>query len=188
MGVIIDEEVLALATISATLRVDYSDDDPEWATSPFGWIKTRPSRQIGAIGEKLVAGWLAAKGFDVTRSPDSGADRLIEGRRAEIKFSTLWRSGSYTFQQIRDQDYEFAICLGVSPFDAHCWILTKALIREQWGRHGGLPHQHGGREGTDTVWLTLQPTTPPAWLVPLSGRLRDAAAEVARITGYTPTL
>lgn len=38
-----------------------------WQGSPFYWIKSRASRQIGAIGEALVAGWAASKGFDVTK-------------------------------------------------------------------------------------------------------------------------
>lgn len=51
-----DPEVQALAAISATLHVDYKSDDLMWEGSPFGWIKRRPSRQVGAIGEKLIAG------------------------------------------------------------------------------------------------------------------------------------
>lgn len=127
-----DPEVQALAAVSATLQVDYESDDLMWEGSPFGWIKRRPSRQVGAIGEKLVAGWLAAKDFDVVRSPDSEADRLINGHRVEVKFSTLWQNGGCKFQQLWDQNFEFAICLGVSPFAAHCWVLPKAEIMRRW--------------------------------------------------------
>lgn len=115
---ITDPDVALLATLSTSVEADYAPDDLQWEGSPFVWIKSRPSRQIGAIGEKLVAGWCAARDLDVTRSPDSDADRVIGGRRCEIKFSTRWKSGVYKFQQIRDQDYEFAILLGVCPFDA----------------------------------------------------------------------
>ena len=61
-----------------------------------------------------------AKGFDVAKSPDSQADRIIAGARAEIKTSTLWKNGVYMFQQLRDQNYAFVICLGISPLNAHC--------------------------------------------------------------------
>ncbi len=70
----------------------------------------------------------AAKGLAVERSRDSEADRVIAGVRVEIKFSTLWRDrGGYTFQQLRDQNYEVAVFLGISPFDAHCWVVQGAL-------------------------------------------------------------
>lgn len=131
-----------LASIAATLEADYLEsDDRAWEASPFGWIKRRPSRQVGKIGEQLVAGWCAAKGLDVTRSASSESDRVIGGRRVEIKFSTLWRSGVYKFQQIREQDYDLAVCLGVSPWDAHCWAINKRTLR----RHviGHMP-QHTG--------------------------------------------
>lgn len=71
---ITDPDVLALAAISATLQSEYAGEELEWMGSPFAWIKSRPSRQIGTIGERLVAGWLAAKDFDVIRAPDSDAD------------------------------------------------------------------------------------------------------------------
>lgn len=87
---ITDPEVRILAALSLAMMVDYSTDDGRWAGSPFDWIRGRPPRQKGAIAEKLVAGWLATKNFNVARSPDSDADRLIEGKRAEIKFSALW--------------------------------------------------------------------------------------------------
>lgn len=54
---ITDPETKIIAGLAESLRADYETDaaDP-WAESPFRWIKKRPSRQVGAIGEKLVAG------------------------------------------------------------------------------------------------------------------------------------
>jgi hypothetical protein len=168
-----DPEVLVLASIAGTLKRDYVReglDDP-WTGSPFAWIRTRPSRQVGKIGEQLVAGWCAAKGLDVVSSGDSEADRTIAGRRVEIKFSTLWESGVYTFQQLRDQNYEFAICLGISPFDAHCWVISKDVLRQHVIGH---TPQHMGKSGTDTFWLSFDALTPPEWLHSCGGRLADA--------------
>lgn len=169
-----DEDVRMLAAIASTLQADYADEDSAWAGSPFAWIITRPSRQIGTIGEKLVAGWCASKDLDVTRPPNSDCDRVINGKRVEIKFSRLWKTGLYKFQQLRDQEYDFAVCLGISPFDAHCWVLPKPLIMEKWGQRDGLPHQHGGAAGSDTVWLSVKPNDVQAWLTPCGGRLRQA--------------
>jgi len=168
-----DAEVCMLASIAGTLKGDYvreGADDP-WAGSQFAWIRTRPSRQVGKIGEQLVAGWCAAKGLDVMSSRDSEADRVIAGQRVEIKFSTLWKSGVYKFQQLRDQKYDFAVCLGISPFDAHCWVISKPLLLQHVIGH---KPQHTGKGGTDTFWLSFDAATPPAWLNPCGGRLASA--------------
>lgn len=176
-----------MASLSATLQAEYAAEELAWIGSPFAWIKTRSSRQIGSIGERLVAGWLAAKDFDVARSPDSEADRLINGHRVESKFSTLWKSGIYKFQQLRDQDYAWAICLGVSPFDAHCWAIPKVELMARWResiRTGqevdGIKTQHGGAGGRDTAWLTVNPSAAGQWLARRGGRLSDASACLAR--------
>ena len=50
----------------------------------------------------------------------------------EIKFSTLWKSGVYKFQQIRDQEYDAMVLLGISPFSAACWIVPKAETSWEW--------------------------------------------------------
>lgn len=177
---IVDLEVQALASIAAVLKSDYVKDgqaDP-WAGSPFAWIRTRPSRQVGKIGEQLVAGWCAAKGLDVTASHDSEADRIVGGHRVEIKFSTLWESGVYTFQQIRDQNYDYAILLGLSPFDAHCWVVSKDQLRMHVIGH---TPQHAGKAGTDTFWLSFPVTNPPAWLSQCGGTLAQAFDVLKRI-------
>ena len=183
-----DPEVEILASYSQIFKTEYQETiRASWDGSPFSWIKTGPSsRQVGAIGEKLVSGYFAAKGFDVTSSPDGEADRIIAGQRAEIKLSTLWNTGSYKFQQLRDQNYAFAICLGISPFDAHCWVLPKNIIMERWAS-GDIRSQHGGREGNDTAWLTVRPNRVPAWLDEWGGRLSDATEVITQITGQTPS-
>lgn len=183
-----DPEVETLATFSRTLRADYQTlDDGLWQGSPFDWIRAKPSRQKGAIGEKLVSGYLACKGFDVARSPDAEADRLIGGRRAEIKMSMLWKNGAYKFQQLRDQNYEFAVCLGICPFDAHCWILPKEAILKNWAEGAeGMRPQHGGSGGRDTAWLSVKPDRVPGWLHEWGGSLSRAAETISRITGQKP--
>ena len=112
--------------------------------------------------------------------PISGteADRVVGGVRTEIKSSTLWKQGVYKFQQLRDQNYEIAICLGISPFEAHCWVLPKPLIMQMWGAKGGLQSQHGGRQGTDTAWLSVDPGNVPAWLRACGGSLSDGLAQL----------
>ncbi len=159
-----DPDVALLASISAAIMTDYIDpaSDP-WVGSPFAWIKTRPSRQVGAIGEQLVADWCAAKGLDVLRTGDAEADRIINGKQVEVKFSTLWAGGNYVFQQIRDQRYDIVVMLGLSPFMASCWVVPKAILREL-PLKPGLSYQHGGRLGRDTMWLQFHSTNPPDWL------------------------
>jgi hypothetical protein len=169
-GRIRDPDVRMLAAIAGTLRSDYvreGESDP-WAGSPFAWVRTLPSRQRGKIGEQLVAGWCAAKGLDVLVCKDSQADRIIAGCRVEIKFSTLWASGVYKFQQIRDQDYDYAVCLGVSPFDAQGWLVPKDLLRQHVIGHTS---QHRGARGRDTFWLSFRAEAPPEWLADCGGTL-----------------
>ena len=167
-----------LAAIGGTIEPDFPLSD-EWVGSPFAWIKQRPSRQIGAIGERLVAGWIASKKFAVEPSPDSQADIIVNTQRVEVKLSTRWKNGLYKFQQLRDQNYEFAICLGICPFTAHCWAIPKSEILRRWNDRDGIISQHGGRDGTDTAWLSFKVDEPPAWLAVHGGTLAEAA-EVIR--------
>ena len=118
------------------------------------------------------------------RSPDSDADRIVESSRTVIKLSTLWKAGNYKFQQIRDQDYDLLVCLGVSTFDAHCWAMTKEAVLQHWGQRDGqgLPHQHGGQAGTDTCWLTVDPIAPHPWLKPHGGSLEKGLTVLQTLT------
>lgn len=180
--VIKNKDVQLLASISLGLRGEYERSNAiRWKDSPFEWILRRPSRQRGKIGEQLIAGWCAARGLDVVRSPDSDADRIIEGARVEIKFSTEWESGQYVFQQIRDQNYRFLICLGISPFDAQAWIFEKRRIPFK-----KLKHQHGGARGRDTWWIGFKIDAPPAWMVK-RGSLTDVYKTLATLKRHRGT-
>ncbi len=172
-----DPDVSLLASLSQSMMEDYLDsDDTRWANSPFDWIRSRPSRQRGTIGELLVSGFLASKGFDVIKSPDSDADRIVEASRVEIKLSTRWASGVYKFQQIRDQNYDILICLGVSPFSASMWAISKRELMHQRRRGAvGLSSQHGGAQATETAWLSFDADSPPRWLASHGGTLREGA-------------
>ena len=166
-----DAEVRRLAAVANGLSSRYRQSNNPWAGSPFEWLKNIPSsRTRGKAFEELFAEWCAACGLTVASSPDSDADRIVNGRRIEVKGSTLWQNGGYKFQQIRDQNYNVVVCLGISPFDAHCWAIPKATVM-QWWQEGKISSQHGGAGGSDTAWLSVNPSAALAWLQPYGGRL-----------------
>lgn len=171
---ILDEDVRIFASLASAIASDYlvQDDDP-WVGSPFEWVKRLPSsRQRGAIGEALVAGWAAAKGFDVTRPPTSDCDRVINGKRIEIKMSTIWNTGVYKFQQLRDQEYDFALCVGISPFDVQAWLLPKSILKQYVIGHMG---QHTGAAAGDTAWISIPAQSPFPWMEEFGDRLGRVA-------------
>ncbi len=168
-----DNHVSILANIANEIKNQYIRDkhnDP-WVNSPFGWIRTCSSRRIGKIGEQLVAEWCKTNGLSVSPCRDSQADLIIAELRVEIKFSTLWASGIYKFQQIRDQNYHYVVCLGISPFNAHCWVISKDVLHDHVIGH---TPQHTGRSGTDTFWFSVDPLAPPEWLKECGGSLAVA--------------
>lgn len=175
-----DRDVKRLAEMATELQREYLEAESDWDHSPFAWIKTRPSRQIGKIGEQLVEKWCGQHGLRVERVGDSEADMKVQGHRVEVKFSTLWKNGGYRYQQIRDQDYVFLICLGVSPTDAHCWIIPKAVL---YCYVIGHTPQHKGGEGTDTYWLEVDPDRPHDWLAQYGGTLANGSRALMRLIG-----
>lgn len=172
----VSDDFQLLVSIANSLKSEYVDPahDP-WEGSPFAWIKQKlSSRQIGKIGEQLVARWATAHNLVVTKSPDSEADKMINGRRIEVKFSTLWEVGVYKFQQIRDQRYEFVVCLGISPYSGHCWVIPKSFFLSHHFKLDGVGRQHGGKAGRGTWWMSFAPENPPTWLRQFGGDLGDA--------------
>lgn len=170
-------EALLEANGDAQVRMGKADANDPWAGSPFEWIVRLPSRSRGRAGELIVESWLEAMAFEVRPPTNSGHDRTVSGRRVEIKFSTLWESGGYVFQQLRDQDYEYVVMLGISPTTAQCWIIPKD---EAFSR--AVP-QHGGAAGRDTKWLRIPASNPPEWMGQYGGELESALPILAAAFG-----
>lgn len=146
--------------------------------SPFAWIRQLPSRRVGAIGDGFVSQILSAHGFTVSKPNSSEYDMVVNGLRLEVKFSTLWETNKYKFQQIRDQDYDGAMFLGISPDVAHMWYVPKAALMDAWER-GQLLGQHGGQGARETAWCEIVPNEIPQWLAPY-GPTQEQALAVLR--------
>lgn len=156
------------ASIARYYRSEYEEISDSWEGSPFDWIVELTPPTKGALGKKMIASWCRAKGLTVEDSTGKSADILINGYRFAIKFSFLWSGGFYKFQQIRNQEYDHIMCLGLSPNSAHCWVMQKDYV---------LAHsvsQHGGSRGSDTNWFSVDPNNPQDWLRPYGGTLEAA--------------
>lgn len=165
----VDTASQALEAAVAATRLRFEDgEDPAWAASPYAWLRRLPSSRRGAAGAAVVEAVLVGLGRQVGPSPDCEADRLVDGRRVEVKLSTLWASGEFRFQQLRDQNYESVAMLGVAPFEVRLWWVPKAVA---WER---AAPQHCGAKGSDTRWLRFAAAAPPAWLGAFGGELADA--------------
>ena len=188
-----NDEYKQFAEIAEKIKSRYLDDVNEWAGSPFKWIKDYPIKKIGQIGEDIVSNFLRDKDFSVLDAPGSEADKIVNGKRVEIKFATLSKDGKYIFNQIRDQKYDILLCVGVSPMDAHGWVSPKNNINNGdfptesrdsvRGRYSfGL--QHGGDEGDGNTWqLSLTVPHSPPWMKPQNGKLSAMYEELRKLTG-----
>ena len=176
---ITDPDVKMLADIATSLESKYVPDKSAWQDSPFNWLKQDiASRTVGTVFEQLAEKWLAMKGFNVSKAPNSDADRVVDGLLVEIKGSTLWRGGNFKFQQLRDQEYDIVICLGILPFDARCWVIPKQVLM---AFPKGVTPQHGGQDGRDTAWLSFPADAPPTWMNQWGGRLSEAHSTLRRL-------
>ncbi len=175
-----DNPQIALFVSAAnSIRSEFLEENLLWRDSPFAWILKLAPGSKGKLGKRLISQWCALKGLPITPSPDSEADVEISNHRVEIKFSTLWKDGSYTFQQFRDQNYDYAICLGISPNEVHCWVISKEKLREHVIGHLG---QHTGAGGKETSWIHVNPNNPPQWLSESGGNLDDAFRIIHALT------
>lgn len=127
-----------------------------WDGSTFELIRTISSpRAKGAIGEKLTSDVMTHLGHVVTKPSNSGHDRIIDGYKTEIKLSTTWdnRLDTFTWQQIRNQDYDRIIFIGVNPYDiSFYWAEKSDLVTHIFGNDHY--RQHAGKNGgQDLYWI-----------------------------------
>jgi hypothetical protein len=113
---------------------------------------------------------LASKDINIDTSKDASETLTINGYKVAIKFSTLWTTGDYKFQQIRSTGYDHVLCFGISPFEAHCWFFERKFALEN------AKKQHKGGTRSE-YWITINPNNPPEWATKYGGTL-DIAYQI----------
>lgn len=167
----LSREFQMLAATATYIQKDLEEQNDMWKNSPFEWILQLPARKKGKLARQLVASWLATKGISCELSGDSSETLIIGDYRFAIKFSTIWATGFYKFQQIRTEGYDYVICLGISPFDAHCWIFDRIYsIRNAKKQHG------------TEYWITIDPKQPQDWAKGFGGPLDQAYRRLKKLT------
>jgi site-specific DNA-methyltransferase (adenine-specific) len=170
----LSQEFVMLASVANYLQGDLEESNDLWINSPFEWILKLPPRKKGKLGGDLIASWLASKGILPESTREAGETIQINGLRFATKFSTLWTSGSYKFQQIRSKGYDYVICLGISPFDAHCWVFER-----QYAVKNGKPQHKSGKVAD--YWIELNPKKPDEWTTNSGGSLDQAYRIIKRL-------
>lgn len=111
-----------------------------------------PSRSKGAVVEGLVRACING-----LPSKNSEWDVTLGDERIEVKSSTVWKSGSFRFQQIRPgHDFSSILLIGLAPDGYYAWYMPKQVILQH------TVSQHAG--GHDTEWLAVDVLNIPDWL------------------------
>jgi hypothetical protein len=134
------------------------------------------SKKKGAAFEHLITEVLRRRGYDVTKPSNSDHDRIINGKKVEIKGSLGWVTNGvishYRFQQIRQsQDYEIVLFAFFTPDGLVLKGCTKQTAMEHLSiqdDEGNFPHnQHGGkRVNSGTFCIDCQPDELD-WMLPI---------------------
>ncbi len=169
----------SIGDTAARLKAEYmaAHNRTPWLKHELEWVSRLHMRRKGKLGEQFVEDWLKKEGFNVAKASGTSADRLVDNMRAEIKLSMLSQKGTYTFNQLRKQDYAFAVCLGMSLFETHCYVVPKAEIIDHWD---DMRRQHVS--GEETRMFTMSPNDPPAWLRPYGGSPEEAIRILSELT------
>lgn len=144
----------------------------QWSGSVFERIHNlRSPKKKGAFGENFFEQYCVRLGMNVDRpprlpngKPDVAADRIVNGHRVEVKLSTLADNGTFTFLQIRDDDYDYLFFLGIAPNVIQTWLIPKPVAMEHMAEGHG---QHGGKNETLTRMLKVNgpdKALKPEWL------------------------
>lgn len=165
----ISKEFIMLAVTARTIQEEIENEIKPWENSPFEWVVQLPARKKGKVARQLITSWLESKGIACDLVGNSSETLLINGHRFAIKFSTMWEKGFYKFQQIRADGYEYVICFGIAPFNAHCWIIER-----------NLAIKNAKKQHETEYWLTIDPNNPN-WAQKFGGDLEHAYKVLRKI-------
>jgi site-specific DNA-methyltransferase (adenine-specific) len=148
-------------------RSEIEEISDQWQDSPLGWMYKLAPGKKGSLAKKIITVWCASKGLDVQHTSVKDIDLFINGLRFVVKLSFLWENGAYKFQQIKDNGYDNLICLGISPFDAHCWVFERTYVIKN------ATPQHKSSMSTD-YWIAINPNKTEEWANNFGGTLGQA--------------
>jgi site-specific DNA-methyltransferase (adenine-specific) len=166
----LNQDFLMLAATASYIQQDLEEQSDTWKNSPFEWVLQLPARKKAKLARHLVISWLAKNGIVANSLGDSSETIVIKDKRFAIKFSTIWSKGFYKFQQIRTEGYEYVICLGISPFDAHCWIFKKEYALK-----------NAKKQHKNEYWITITPNESETWAKECGGSLTNAFKILQRV-------
>lgn len=160
-----------LSQRSEQLSLQYTDEDGNpWGDSPFSWLRNRAPGTKGKAGRDFATALIQAAGVGVT---PNGLALQVNGQTVKTKLSLMGEAGTLIFQQIKDDDFDYLICIGLYPVDSYGWIIPKSeiLVDGNLQDRQGLTAQHVSEEGIPSdYWITnLDAANPFAWLAPFGG-------------------
>lgn len=153
--------------------------DP-YINSPFKPLKSLASRTKGAAFERIIADALTNQGHDVKPPQTTQYDRLVDGKRIEIKGSFLWGNrGYFRWQQIRaNQEYDYILFLSFYPDRLEVHYATKETAVKHLSsadENGNYPHnQHGGMSQDSGTYYMQGVAEDFSWLTPLTAETKFA--------------
>ena len=154
-----------LAAIASNLQDELQNKSELWKNSPFEWLLQFSARQKSSFGRQLIAAWCESQGLVTSKPKESSESLIINSHKMSIKFSTLWTNGIYKFQQIRQEGYDYVLCFGISPNEAHCWVFKRDFIIKNAVR------QH---KGAAEYWIAINPKKLPDEFKDSGGSLEQA--------------
>ena len=121
--------------------------DARYINSPFKDLKNLQSRSKGSRFEKIASGIFKALGHTVQKPESTDYDVLVNGKKYEIKGSTLAKGTNvFSFLQIRpDQDYDYMMFMMFFPEDLEVLLLNKQQVLDCISKNI-FKKQHGGKK------------------------------------------
>lgn len=129
-------------------------EDARYEKSPFRQLKKLLPKQKGGRYENITECVMRKLGYTVEKPLSTDHDRIINGKKVEIKGSTLNKNTDhFSFLQIRpDQDYESMYFVMFYPNELVIMEMTKDVVLENI-RNGKFKKQHGGNKAQSGTYL-----------------------------------
>ena len=153
--------------LDSSRRREVSRNISKWHGSMYEWILSLPPATKGKIGRDLVAR-LCQEHLEMSVRKNK-TFLIVNKKKISVKFSMLWESGIYNFEQLKE-DCDYFFLLGISPSDVHAWVIPSKL-------HDEFDIQHSSK----SKWLPIKPndrTTWPDYLKKAGGQLDELSIKL----------